>query len=446
MEQYFQRVKAESKEDYLKAAWKGEAYVQSFLKENPDGIYMENDGTIDNTWYSGSAGILHMYIQLHRITGEEAFLDKIRKITKYLSLHWDSLIKDAAKKGALAAQMAEAFYSGIGGIGLILTEVYRLYRDEYAENGRNQILQYYKNTVKTTTDGYYWSDNAPVFFDAGIGLFLIDAYNTSNDAELIPLITGAANHILNEGIRHENGGIEFNHLSIAFKQKEPNFEFGTAGIGYFFLKVYELTADIRYLEAAKAAADYMESIAVRQKKGILIPYKLTQEKAFDGIFYLGNCHGPVGTIKLFLELYRKTKEKRYFHIIYELCDGMEALGAPYRQSAGYWNTTCLCCGPAGFVPLYTGLYYETGEERWKKLAIDVGEILLGTGTDDKETNRMKWELAFDRIAPEKITAPAGYFTGAAGIVTALLLLYTLEQSTDGITGLIDDAYLKHAVR
>lgn len=59
---------------------------------------------------------------------------------------------------------------------------------------------------------------------------------------------------------------------------------------------------------------------------------------------------------------------------------------------------------------------------------------------------MKWELAFDRVAPEKITAPAGYFTGAAGIVTALLLLYTLEQSTDGITSLIDDAYLKHAVR
>ncbi len=91
--------------------------------------------------------------------------------------------------------MAEAFYSGISGIGLILTEVYRLYRDKYAENGRNQILQYYKNTVKTTTDGYYWSDNAPVFFDAGIGLFLIDAYNTCKDEELIPLITGAANHI-----------------------------------------------------------------------------------------------------------------------------------------------------------------------------------------------------------------------------------------------------------
>ncbi len=41
MEQYFQRVKAESKEDYLKAARKGEAYVQSFLKENSDGMYME---------------------------------------------------------------------------------------------------------------------------------------------------------------------------------------------------------------------------------------------------------------------------------------------------------------------------------------------------------------------------------------------------------------------
>ncbi len=77
------------------------------------------------------------------------------------------------------------------------------------------------------------------------------------------------------------------------------------------------------------------------------------------------------------------------------------LARPYRQSAGYWNTTCLCCGPAGFVPLYVGLYYETGKERWKKLAAGVGEILLGTGTDEKERNTMKWELAFDRVAPEK---------------------------------------------
>lgn len=71
---------------------------------------------------------------------------------------------------------------------------------------------------------------------------------------------------------------------------------------------------------------------------------------------------------------------------------------------------------------------------WRKLLHRVGEVLVGSRTGNH------WNIAFDRTRPDDITAPAGYFTGTAGIVTALLQIYAIEKELGGITGLIDDPY------
>ncbi|MBQ3665195.1 MAG: hypothetical protein II919_03725 [Lachnospiraceae bacterium] len=109
----------------------------------------------------------------------------------------------------------------------------------------------------------------------------------------------------------------------------------------------------------------------------MIPYKLG---IHDNLFYLGNCHGPVGTTKLFYELYKATNEEQYLQEVFALIEGARALGAPFVQSAGFWNTIGLCCGPAG------------------------------------------------------------YFTGAAGIAVALLQIYCMRTENKGGLHLIDDPY------
>lgn len=85
---------------------------------------------------------------------------------------------------------------------------------------------------------------------------------------------------------------------------------------------------------------------------------------------------------------------------------------------------------------FVGLYQLTKNLKWKNLAHDVGEVLAGTKVKDH------WEIAFDRTKPKVITSPAGYFTGAAGMVVALLQIYCLEKNKNGIVGLIDDPYYK----
>lgn len=432
----FKREKVDHAEVFLENIEKGESYVYSFLKKNQDGIYSnELNNYARHNLYVGTAGILHMYVELYRVLNKEKYKEIIDQMTLFLEKHLFDGIETAKIEGELVPGMAQAFYTGIGGIGLILNEVYRLNRNRHAQNGAMKVIDYYNNTWTETKDGIYWTGNSPVFFDGGILLFLIDCYNTYCSEKIKKqckdMIIKGTDFLLSNAINHEDGAMEINQINISFKQKEPNFEFGSAGNGYLFVKVYELTKDVKYLDAAKGVIKYLKQIAIRQKKGYLIPYKLGRT---DNLFYLGNCHGPVGTAKLFYELYQLTGQESYLSEVKALADGAHSLKAPFVQSAGFWNTTCICCGPAGYVAFYVGLYYATKDEMWLNLLHKVGEVLVGNRTDNH------WNIAFDRTKTEDISAPAGYFTGTAGIVTALLQIYAIEKDLSGFTGLIDDPY------
>ncbi|MFZ1437144.1 MAG: hypothetical protein WAT54_08950 [Anaerostipes hadrus] len=64
---------------------------------------------------------------------------------------------------------------------------------------------------------------------------------------------------------------------------------------------------------------------------------------------------------------------------------------------------------------------------YKELSSKLNEIIVKAtnhilklaGTKVKD----HWEIAFDRTKPKVITSPAGYFTGAAGMVVALLQIF-----------------------
>lgn len=438
----FPKIRVSSPDDFLISAQEAERYVRTFLQETADGLaFTGSEGTPKNSYYSGTAGILHMYLQFNRVTPSEEYLAQIRKLTRYLSLHYLDDLESAKVNGEAIEGMAFGFYTGLAGIGLVLNEVWSEFRDEAAHKAASEILEYHLAHAQKVPGGDFlaWTDNAVVFFDSGILLYLIDSYRKLGRTDLLPVIRKGADYILHNGISHPDGGLEIDYGHIDFKHKEPNFEFGTAGAGYAFLKCYELTQDKRYLEAAKRSAIYLKSIAVPQTKGYLIPYKLTMQET---IFYLGNCHGPVGTIKLFYELYRMTGDSDFWDQVKALCSGIESLGAPTRHSPGYWNTTCVCCGPAGFVPLYIGLYHETKQNHWKGLVAELGEILLGTKISKNGSAR--WQLAFERIHPERLSAPAGYYVGAAGIAVALLQIYRYYVPGTPITSMIDDPYRKQS--
>ena len=327
--------KAETPEEYLQAALLGESYVRSHLEDTADGLYFSQDSVPNDTLYSGGAGILHMYIQLYQIHPDPVYRQIIHSLTAHLSAHYPDTLTRAEQAGDLARTQARAFYTGIAGIGAVLLEALRLFREPSAEHAVNEITQFCRESAVRTADGIYWTDNSVIYADAGVILFLADVWEMFPAPGLQELIQSAAGYILRKAIPHPEGGMEFDNLQIDFKHKEPNFEFGTAGVGYLFAVLYQIFGNETYLDAAESCAVYVRSLGVKQGKGLLIPYKLTWT---EDLFYLGNCHGPVGTIKLYYELYRITGKQVYYDMIQELHSGAASLGAPLIQSPGFWNT------------------------------------------------------------------------------------------------------------
>lgn len=415
----FKRKRVDNPQEFLKDALLAESYVQSFLKESDDGLFSDEvSGYSQHNFYVGTAGILRMYSILNQVSN--TYLDTIESMSQYLSIH---CLDGIGGDNEFVPGMSIGFYSGIAGIGLVLNEVYRLYGLDSAKEGALRIVEYYQSNE--------WTDNLTVFFDGGILLFLIDSYYTY-DLDILDFIQSKAEYMASCAIVLDSG-IEFDHLHVDFKHKEPNFEFGSAGMGYVFCELYKLFKEDRYLDIAIGVTKYLKSISVAQEKGYLIPYKLG---VYDDLFYLGNCHGPVGSAKLFFELYQITNDSSYLNEVFQLVDGAFSLGAPFKQSPGFWNTVCVCCGPAGYIPLFIGLYRVTGDEKWKKLAHKTGEILCAEKSDKY------WKIAFDRTKPDVLSAPAGYFTGAAGIAVSLLNVYVLETNKSVLPNLIDGPYLR----
>jgi hypothetical protein len=86
-----------------------------------------------------------------------------------------------------------------------------------------------------------------------------------------------------------------------------------------------------------------------------------------------------------------------------------------------------------------GLYQSDGNPRWRDLAVRTASVLLGE-KEDLGDGAANWPLAWERIKPDNITTPLGYYDGAAGIGGALLQIYLSENGQFQWNRLIDDPF------
>lgn len=426
-------------EEYLQAALQAEKFIAGFEKEDKDGIYWARQGEKPNlTLVTGSGGVLYFYIKLACITGEESFHTTAQKAAQYLARHWKEPLEEEGENALFSKILF-----GLAGEAFALLEAYDEYGTQELEDTLKEILKYYVKTAAEDGKGIRWTGSTAFGMDGAIVLFLIEMAERFNDEAALRMVKGCGQWYLANGKRHANGGLElngglgYNGVDIRGAFGSPNFELGTSGAAYVLTRIYELTKEEQYLNAAKAAAFYLVTVGVKQKKGFLIPYRVNDGQ--QPIFYLSNCHGPAGSSKLFYKLYKLTNDEYYLEKIVELVDGMEAVGAPQRQSVGFWNNYSMCCGHAGLVQFFVGLYRADHEERWRELAVRSGNVLLGERElwDDGSAS---WTMAFERIHPELLTAEFGYTNGAAGIACALLQLYLEETDQFHWRRMPDDPY------
>lgn len=467
-------------QDILTTAMETEKYISEYEKSSTDGIYWDYDPEFEKTpklekvyadivdkintesntvkisaedlsLYSGAAGIAYYYLQLYKTTQENIYLEKAKKGANHVSKNWRKLVD--AKSMILLPSFTKGLFFGIAGMGSVLLEFYKETNSDLYKQALNEMVDYYIETAsvhepKAAVEFYlgkseqmpvgkYWSGAPVTGLDGGNVLFLLHTSVELGREDAKQCAIEVGDYFLSTG-RDENGYKIYSGYAPESGFHMPNFEYGTAGTGYVFGVLYEITKEKRFLKAAKDCADYVMSIAVPQKSGSLIPYRVGIEDE-ETFYYLSFCHGPVGTSRTFYQLYKLTQDVKYLDFIEELVKGMESLGVPNYQSTGLWNNTSYCCGLSGILQMFISVYAATGKEKYRILALETAKVLLGEKKmNDK--NESYWEIAWTRVEPSDTDDPIGYYHGAAGIAATLLQLFQVETNSLNRNILVDDPF------
>jgi len=215
----------------------------------------------------------------------------------------------------------------------------------------------------------------------------------------------------------------------------PNFSHGTAGVAYFLATLYQDTKRKEFLDASLAGARHLLSIADKEKDRCQI-YHHTP----DGLdlYYLGWCHGPTGTARLFYQLYKATDNKEWLTWFTRMGNTLMDAGIPEKETPGFWNNVGQCCGSAGVGEFSMALYRITKNKKYLDFAKRLTANLLTRGTE--EGDGLKWIHAEHRVQPKNVQAQAGYMQGAAGIGIWLLRLDEAERGKPSTLRFPDSPY------
>ena len=397
---------------YKDAALQSARWIRSHTIRTDHGAVWPSDPndkkTVSTNLYSGTPGVVLFFLEAYRSTGDKSYLDDARAGADHLLAN-------------LSNEKENGLYTGIAGIGFTLQETYKITRDNKYRQGALRCAETIAGRAVKTGKGIEWSDTTDIIGGtAGTGLFLLYSARELKRTDLGDLAIASARRLI-ELARPEAGGLKW-AMNSEFPRLMPNFSHGTAGIAYFLATVYEESKEKEFLDAALAGARYLKSIAVTEGNACLI---LHNEPDGKDLYYLGWCHGPVGTARLFYRLYKVTGDRDWMDWVKKSARAVMESGIPEKQPPGFWNNVSQCCGSAGVAEFFLNLHEATGERGYLDFSKRVTANLLARATRDGE--EMKWIQAEHRVRPNLLVAQTGYMQGAAGIGMLLLRLDAFER-------------------
>ena len=186
---------------------------------------------------------------------------------------------------------------------------------------------------------------------------------------------------------------------------------GSAGIGYFFLQLYEVTGEKEWLEKAIEAGEYL-----------LHTYR--KESSMNPGFHTGTS----GEGALLLLLYEKTKEKKYLEHAIRIADDIYEVAAKDEKGI-HWDGYSDFMGDGGAIIFWLLVAEKTGDYQYIHYAGEVLDSILTLGVS-ADNDSLYWKL-FDPHVYFK-TVPAGgivpnFAHGTAGIIYLLVKYYEVTK-------------------
>ena len=355
-----------------------------------------NPKTVNTALYSGSPGVVLFLLELHRATGDEAYLEEARKGAN------DLLTK-------VPSEPNSGLYEGLAGLGFTLGETWRATNEEKYHRAALAAVRRLGESAAPVGKGVQWSNSTDIISGtAGVTLFLLYADETLRAPNARALAIKAGDRLIDLG-EPAMGGAKW-AMDPTSRRTMPNFSHGTAGVAYTLATLYKVTREQRFLDAALAGAHHLRAIAKTEGDICLVPHDQPDNLS---LYYLGWCHGPAGTARLFYQLYVVTGDKGWMTWVGRSANGILKSGIPEQRTPGFWNNVSQCCGNAGVAQFFLDLYGVTKEPRYRDFAVRMTADLLARATRDSAGTR--WVQAENRVQPNVTIAQTGYMQGAAGI-------------------------------
>jgi lantibiotic modifying enzyme len=397
---------------YREAALEAARWIRASAIKTEQGITWPADPldkkSVGATLYSGAPGIILFLIEAYHSTADDRFLQDARAASDHLL----SILSNEKESG---------LYVGIAGIGFTLQETFKATRDAKYRQGALKCAQLIRERAIKVGKGVEWNDSTDVIGGgAGIGLFLLYAAREFKEPALLDLAIQDGHRLL-ELARDEAGGQKW-AMSPGFKRLMPNFSHGTAGVAYFLATLYQQTKREEFLKGAIGGAKYLRQVAMTEGDVCLVFHNEPDGK---DLYYLGWCHGPAGTARLFYRLYQVTGDRVWMEWVKKSARALLQSGIPEKQTPGFWNNVSQCCGSAGVAEFSLNLYALTRDRAYLDFSRRVTANLIERATRDADG--MKWIQAEHRVRPDLLVAQTGYMQGAAGIGMLLLHIDDFER-------------------
>jgi lantibiotic modifying enzyme len=391
---------------YLEAAEKAAAWIRASAIRTPSGLTWPADPkdpqSANTSLYAGAPGVVLFFLEACHATGNDVYLRDARAGA-------DALL------AAVPKEQGMGLYEGLSGVIFAVEETFRATGDKKYQEAFLEGLGRIRGAAAVKGAGVEWGPVTDIISGgAGTGLFLIYAYHETKDRAWLDLAVRAGTRLAELG-RPENGGLKW-AMDPEFPRLMPNFSHGTAGIAYFLARLYQETGRKEFLAAALAGAKYLLSVARTEGETCQVFH---HEPDGKDLYYLGWCHGPVGTARLFYALGEATGEKAWFAWVRKSANSLLESGIPEKETPGFWNNDGICCGLAGAGEFFLDLGRALGDTSYLGFADRVTARLLAKASVNG--GRMSWLQAEHRTRPDFLVAQTGYMQGAAGIGMFLLL-------------------------
>lgn len=421
---------------YLEAAKEAARWIRSTARPTeygltwlPDPDRPDVDATITAapTIYSGNAGVVIFFLELARATGDASYLEDAKRGADQLAASWREVL---ARPPLIPIENAQLdFGMGLAGTAFTLAQVWLATREEIFREAAEEITRQIVGLARPEGAGLTWTGLPTVGMgDGSIVLYLLWAARELDEPAWREVAGRVGEHILELGSPDPRGGIKWpgpslEQFGMPAGAALPNFELGTAGVAYLMARLYAELGDSRFLEAARQGAAHVQALATVRGDAALLYYR---EPDLTDLYYLGYCHGPVGTARLFYELNRIAGEPEYQEWLERFARGITSSGVPEKQTPGLWNVVCQCCGTAGIADFFVSLYVATRDADYLAYARRVAEQTLSRAANF-DGKGYRWYQAWTRVKPNDVAAETGYMIGAAGVGSAFLHLALAEE-------------------